>query len=126
MRVDATKPEVRLARAATLAPDPAPEEVIFVRSDQYSFVRRGVPAIYLTAGIGTIGGGDAQAKAVKAFRASHYHRPSDQEDLGIDWPSVERFTATQTDLIRLVADAAARPAWNAGDFFGKTFGSAAP
>src|SRR4029453_6380361 len=33
-----------------LSPDPQPEEVIFVRSDQYSFVRRGVPAIFLVHG----------------------------------------------------------------------------
>ncbi len=110
------------AHGFEIAPDPVPEEVIFVRSDQYSFVRHGVPAIYLTAGVGTIGGGDAQAKGTAAFRASHYHRPSDEIELGADWPSVERFAATQTDLIRLIAAAPSRPAWIPGDFFGATFG----
>lgn len=104
-----------------LIPDPMPEEVIFVRSDQYSFVRRGVPAIYLTAGSGSVGGGDAQQKASAAFLATNYHRPSDQLELGADWPSVARFTATEVELVRSIADAGARPQWNPGDFFGDTF-----
>ena len=110
------------ARGFTLIPDPMPEEVIFVRSDQYSFVRQGVPSIYLTAGSGTVGGGDAQAKASGAFFAQHYHQPSDESELGADWDSAARFTAAQADLIRAIADADARPTWNAGDFFGETFG----
>ena len=42
----------------TLTPDPLPEEVVFVRSDQYPFVREGVPAIYLKSGIKPRDGGD--------------------------------------------------------------------
>lgn len=110
------------AHGFALVPDPMPEEVIFVRSDQYSFVRQGVPSIYLTAGSGTVGGGDAQAKASGAFFAQHYHQPSDESDLGADWDSAARFTAAQVDLVRAIADADARPGWNAGDFFGATFG----
>lgn len=114
-------------RAATahgfaLIPDPMPEEVVFIRSDQYSFVCMGIPSILLAAGSGTVGGGDAQAKAVAAFLAQHYHRPSDELALGADWDSVARFAATATDLAREVADADARPSWNPGDFFGETFG----
>ena len=44
-----------VARAAAaegyaLSPDPMPEEVVFVRSDQYMFVRQGVPSIYIDTG----------------------------------------------------------------------------
>jgi hypothetical protein len=114
----------RAADAAgfALAPDPAPEEVIFVRSDQYSFVRHGVPAIYLNPGIGTRGGGDRQANAIALFRRQHYHRPSDEIELGADWESVLRFTAANADLIARIADDDERPVWNEGDFFGVTFG----
>jgi Zn-dependent M28 family amino/carboxypeptidase len=105
-----------------LIPDPMPEEVIFVRSDQYSFVRQGVPSIYLTAGSGTIGGGDAQKSATQTFLVKHYHRPSDELELGADWDSAARFTAAQADLVRRIADDPARPRWNDGDFFGKLFG----
>ncbi|MEO8276714.1 MAG: M28 family metallopeptidase [Thermoanaerobaculia bacterium] len=119
-------PIARTAAAAhgfELIPDPMPEEVIFVRSDQYSFVRQGVPAIYLTAGSGTVGGGAAEAEASRTFLAEHYHRPSDEIALGADWDSAARFTATQADLIRAIGDAASRPTWNSGDFFGETFGN---
>ena len=42
-------------RAAALAglkliPDPMPEQTLFVRSDQYSFVKRGVPSVFLVPG----------------------------------------------------------------------------
>lgn len=110
------------AHGFELVPDPMPAEVIFVRSDQYSFVRRGVPAIYLCAGTGAVGGGDAQAKASGGFLATHYHRPSDEAELGADWDSVGRFTAAELDIVNAVGDAASRPAWKAGDFFGETFG----
>ena len=33
-----------------VSPDPQPEEVVFVRSDQYPFVKRGVPAVYIGSG----------------------------------------------------------------------------
>ena len=36
-----------------LMPDPYPDEVYFIRSDQYSFVRQGIPAVYFAEGIGS-------------------------------------------------------------------------
>ena len=38
------------AAGLSSTPDPMPDEVIFVRSDQYRFVREGVPAVYLLSG----------------------------------------------------------------------------
>ena len=105
-----------------LAPDPMPEEVIFVRSDQYSFVRHGVPAINLSPGLTSVDGSDTQQKAFGAFLANNYHRPSDEIALGADWASVKRFTDMEVQLIRLIADADSRPQWNKGDFFGDLFG----
>jgi Zn-dependent M28 family amino/carboxypeptidase len=101
------------ARGIALVPDPRPEEVVFVRSDQYSFVRQGVPSIFLNPGPGDA---DAQAK-VTEFLKGHYHRPSDQTDLPIDWQAAADFTGVEVDIVRSIADADARPTWNAGDFF---------
>ncbi len=117
------------ARAAAahgfrLGRDPFPQEVVFVRSDQYPFVRRGVPALFLDSGYATLDGGDAQRKAAMEFQRLHYHRPSDDAKLGADWETVERFTATVTDLVRAVGGAPERPRWNPGDFFGDRFGGA--
>ena len=34
-----------------VSPDPLPEEVYFVRSDQYSFILQGVPSLYIEEGL---------------------------------------------------------------------------
>ncbi|MCM2269071.1 MAG: M28 family metallopeptidase [Thermoanaerobaculia bacterium] len=112
------------AHGFRLSPDPEPEESIFVRSDQYSFVRQGVPAIYLDTGFAARDGSDAGRAASAGFRASHYHRPSDEAGLGADWDGVARFTAANAALARAVADAPERPRWLAGSFFGELFGGA--
>jgi Zn-dependent M28 family amino/carboxypeptidase len=114
--------EVAAAHGVALVPDPMPAEVIFVRSDQYSFVRRGVPAIYLNPGPATGAAAPAAMASVLGFLRDHYHRPSDEIDLPIDWGAAAKFTAVQVDLVRAVGDAGVRPAWNAGDYFGETFG----
>lgn len=107
----------------TLSPDPMPEENIFVRSDQYSLVKQGVPAVYLMPGF------TAKAPAVNGqqvfagFLASHYHRPSDDLALPMDLPAVERFTRANLAVARAIADDPVDPAWKPGNFFGKTFGT---
>jgi hypothetical protein len=100
-----------------IVPDPAPEEMFFVRSDHYSFVQAGVPAVSVDSGPG--GAGDA---AQKDFLANHYHKPSDQIDLPIDWPSAAKYMRVNYAAARLIADAPERPRWNPGDFFGTIFG----
>lgn len=119
------------ARAALAAeglvevPDPTPEEVSFVRSDQYPFIRAGIPAIVVRPG--ALSSDPAvDAKAVqRQFRLNHYHMPSDTVALPIHWPSLAKNAQVTARLARLVADADARPQWLPGDFFGKTFGAAA-
>ena len=105
----------------TLTPDPIPEEVVFVRSDQYAFVREGVPAVYLNGGIVATDGSDAKATMMQ-FLKSHYHLPSDDAKLSIHYPTAARLAALNRRIGQLVADAPERPRWNDGDFFGETFG----
>ena len=107
----------------TLAPDPMPEEVIFVRSDQYSLVRRGVPAVYLSAGFTSSDPDIDGAAAFRAFLSTTYHQPGDASGLAFDDLSARRFTAMNYLLVRAIADAPAAPTWNEGDFFGEKFGA---
>ncbi|AJP73090.1 M28 family metallopeptidase [Sphingomonas hengshuiensis] len=100
-----------------VVPDPAPEEMFFVRSDHYSFVKAGIPAISVDSGPG--GAGDA---AQKDFLANHYHKPSDDLNLPIDWASAAKFLRVNAAVARALADADQRPRWNKGDFFGVQFG----
>jgi hypothetical protein len=118
------------ARAALTAeglvevPDPTPEEVSFVRSDQYPFIRAGIPAI--VARPGALSSDPAvDAKAVqRSFRLNHYHLPSDSVALPIHWPSIAQNAEVIARLALAVANADARPEWLPGDFFGRTFGAA--
>ena len=105
-----------------LSPDPKPEEVVFVRSDQYAFVRQGIPAVYLDAGI-KARNPDVDALALyDGFLTGHYHQPSDQADLPIHYPSAAMLARLNALIGRRVGDADARPRWKDGDFFGRTFG----
>lgn len=100
-----------------LSPDPIPEEGIFTRSDHYSFVKQGVPSVFLIIGFGN--GGE---KIFREFLATHYHSPTDDLALPIRYDQAARFTDLNYRIARALADADAAPAWNAGDFFGETFG----
>ena len=103
----------------TLVPDPNPAEVVFVRSDQFSFVKQGIPAVFpVSANDGTPEG----ASQTSHWRTEHYHSPSDDLSQPFDWPSGARFTGMAFWATWLAADGAQPPRWNDGDFFGTTFG----
>ena len=109
---------------ATLSPDPFPEEVVFVRSDQYAFIRAGIPAVYLNGGIASADGVRDPKLALRKFLREHYHQPSDEATLPIAWGDALRLAKLNARIGQLIGDAAQRPTWNAGDFFGETFAKA--
>jgi hypothetical protein len=104
-----------------LKPDPQPERVTFIRSDQYSFVRRGVPAIFPKAAADTNGLPSA-AITPDVFLKQYYHQPGDDLSLPRDAESAVRFIRFIEDVAGQVADTEAAPQWNPGDFFGEMFG----
>lgn len=108
-----------------LSADPFPEEVVFVRSDQYPFIRAGVPALYLVGGMVSADGKRQPKLAGEKFMREHYHQPSDQPDLPIAYGDAVRLARVSARIGRLVGDAAQAPVWNVGDFFGDKFGTSA-
>ena len=100
-----------------LSPDPMPEQGVFTRSDHFSFVQQGVPAVFLKTGPGN--GGLA---ADHSFRSTRYHRPNDDLSQTIDYAAGARFAAVNYAIARELADVPERPRWNKGDFFGAQFG----
>ena len=112
-------PIVRHAVAAIgvgLSPDPMPEEGIFVRSDHFRFVQKGIPSVFLWPG--QKGPGKA---AVAYFMANNYHKPSDDLTQPILWDQGVRFVDANYRIAREIADGAQRPVWNAGDYFGTLY-----
>jgi len=105
-----------------LIPDPAPQENSFVRSDQYSFVREGIPAIAVNEGVDSGDPSKPGAVLLEEWRKARYHQPSDDMTQPIVWEAGVKFAKFNFLIGQLVANATERPRWNDGDFFGKTFG----
>jgi Zn-dependent M28 family amino/carboxypeptidase len=105
----------------TLTPDPFPEEVVFVRSDLYAFVRQGIPAVYLNGGVKPRDGSDGSAM-FKEFLSHHYHLPSDDLSQPIHWLSAARLAQVNYRIGLAIGNDRGRPAWKPGDFFGEKFG----
>ena len=99
-----------------LSPDPQPDQGFFTRSDQYNFVRQGIPAVYIDLGFGN-NGEEAQA----AFFKDHYHQVSDEVH-HINFDALQRFTQVNYEIAAGIANMDERPVWKKGDFFGTTFG----
>ncbi|WP_300973121.1 M28 family peptidase [Sphingomonas sp. LHG3406-1] len=106
----------------TASADPMPEQGLFVRSDHYRFVTRGVPSVFLMTGYAN--GGEAQWK--KFLGGGCYHSPCDDVKQGIDWQAGARFGELNYRIARQLADAAERPRWYADSYFGRSFGANQP
>lgn len=104
-----------------LSPDPNPQEVSFVRSDQFAFVRRGIPAISLDGGVIAKDSKIDGKKLLENFLQTHYHQPSDDISQPIHYSTAAKMAALNARIGQLVADDPYRPRWNLGDFFGKKF-----
>jgi len=102
-------------------PDPLPEEVRFVRSDQFSFVKEGIPAVALKAGTISSDPSIDGSKELDNFLKNHYHQSSDDLDLPFSEEGTEGFVRTALLLGLIVADEDEKPIWNKGDFFGDKF-----
>src|SRR5947207_15776392 len=79
-----------VARAAknvgvTVSPDPYPEEGDFVRSDQYPFVRRGIPSVYIGAGYHAVDPKIDAKKLQLDWIQTTYHRPNDDMSQTLDY-----------------------------------------
>jgi Zn-dependent M28 family amino/carboxypeptidase len=106
--------EAAAATGVTLVPDPAPAQGSFTRSDQYSFIRTGVPALSAKIGYRP---STPEAAADRAWRSTRYHGPADDLSQPFDREAAVGFNTYMAELIRRVADAPERPRWLSTSFF---------
>jgi Zn-dependent M28 family amino/carboxypeptidase len=92
-----------------VVPDPNPDRNVFIRADQYSFVREGVPSLFMKFGFLK---NTPEAQIEHDWRANRYHSPSDD----LDQPGIFKEDAVKLDAYTAaialhVANADARPQW---------------
>lgn len=107
---------VAAERGYDTLPDPAPDRNIFVRSDQYSFIKTGVPSVALKVQ-GLPGSPEEQME--KDWNTYRYHSPQDDLTQPVDLKSADDFDAFLLALLTYVADADARPVWHKQSFFSR-------
>jgi Zn-dependent M28 family amino/carboxypeptidase len=97
-----------------LQADKEPDRNLFIRSDQYSFIRRGVPALAFK--FGYIKGSPEEA-IFKEWYKKRYHAPSDDLSQPVDKAAAAEFNHILLDIATHVAEADQRPHWNQTSFF---------
>jgi len=108
--IRAVAKELRLAVQA----DPEPQRNRFIRSDQYSFIKAGIPALSMKVGYRE---GSAEAAIARKWTAERYHAPSDDLKQPVDRAAADKYVQVIRTLALRIADRPTRPAWNATSFF---------
>jgi hypothetical protein len=94
--------------------DPEPQRNRFIRSDQYSFIRAGVPALAMKVGYEP---DTKEAEIARRWTAERYHAPSDDLDQPIDLSAAGTYVDVVKKLAMRIADRRDRPTWNDDSFF---------
>ena len=111
-----------------LSPDPMPEQAIFTRSDHYTLVKKGVPAVFLMTGFKSQDPSQDGGKIWGSFFAKHYHKPSDDipsliKDYGaIRYDAGAVFANINYNIALDIANTGQRPYWLKQSFFSGVFG----
>ncbi|HWB97584.1 MAG TPA: M20/M25/M40 family metallo-hydrolase [Bryobacteraceae bacterium] len=94
--------------------DPEPQRNAFIRSDQYSFIRNGVPALTFKDGFLK---GSPQEKIFRAWLTERYHAPSDDVQQPVDRQAAADFNRMVRLLAVEIANRPERPQWKQNSFF---------
>ena len=109
-----TAREVAEAHGISVQSDPEPQRNIFIRSDQYNFIRHGIPA--LAMGVGSTPGSPEQ-KIFKDWLTQRYHAPSDDLNQPVDLSAAALYEEVIRGLMISVAQNPHRPQWKQDSFF---------
>lgn len=104
-----------------LSPDPMPEQALFTRSDHYSFVKQGIPSVFLVPGFKSADPDIDGSKQFSSFLKTNYHKPGDDFSQAFNWKAATKFAEVNYHIGLTLANQAQRSTWNEGDFFGDTF-----
>ncbi len=105
-----------IAQAMGIKPiaDPEPLRNTFIRSDQYNFIRHGVPAVKCDVGFEL---GSPEQKIFKDWLTNRYHAPSDDVNQPVDLQAAATYEEFTRLLLLDTANTTARPHWKPDSFF---------
>jgi Zn-dependent M28 family amino/carboxypeptidase len=106
--------EVAQSLGVRVQADPEPLRNVFIRSDQYSFVRHGVPAVMMDVGFDS---GSPEQKIFKEWLTHRYHAPSDDVNQPVDLGAAALYEEIVRGLLIETANRDPRPQWKAESFF---------
>jgi len=106
--------EVAQSLGVQVQADPEPQRNAFIRSDQYNFIRHGVPALAMGVGFEK---GSPQQEIFKNWRTQRYHAPSDDLDQPVDLATAGKYEEIIRALMVRLAENAGRPQWKPDSFF---------
>jgi Zn-dependent M28 family amino/carboxypeptidase len=116
--MDAITASVAAMQGRKVNPDNFPDRGFYYRSDQFSFAKIGVPALYLDTGLDFVGKPAGWGKQqIEEWEAKDYHQPSDE--LRDTWTFEGMIDDAQLGFYVgwLISEAAAMPTWTPGDEF---------
>ncbi len=102
------------AHGVKVQADPEPLRNFFIRSDQYNFIRHGIPS--LAMGFGAELGSPEQQK-FKEWRTNRYHAPSDDVNQPVDLAAAAGYEEIIRSLLISTANGEHRPQWKPNSFF---------
>ena len=94
--------------------DPEPLRNRFIRSDQYSFIKKGVPSVKVDVGFEV---GTPEQRIFKDWLTKRYHAPSDDVNQPVDLQTAAGYEEFTRRLLLETANDGARPQWKQDSFF---------
>ncbi|WP_028298754.1 M28 family metallopeptidase [Olivibacter sitiensis] len=105
-----------------ISPDPFPQQVVFIRSDHFSFIKQGIPSLFIKSGFKTVASDTVdRSKSDVAWRTEVYHTPKDDMNQAFDFDGAATHAKLNFLIGYFIADTLEVPQWNKGDFFGDRF-----
>jgi Zn-dependent M28 family amino/carboxypeptidase len=102
------------SQGVKVQPDPEPLRNLFVRSDQYNFIRHGVPSVIMSVAPEP---GSPEVKLFKDWLTQRYHAPSDDVNQPVDLAAAAKYEEIVRSLLINIANGDHRPEWKADSFF---------
>jgi Zn-dependent M28 family amino/carboxypeptidase len=94
--------------------DPEPLRNVFVRSDQYNFIRHGIPSVMMGVAPEP---GTPEVKLFQDWFTQRYHAPSDDVNQPVDLATAAKYEEIVRALLINIANGDHRPEWKPDSFF---------